>query len=172
MKIYRLTPERYALNQEKRARQRRGDIISLGGTIKPSKAFVESFGKARAVVEEYMSGKHARAFTLALPVPQSVNHNTRPNGQGGRILTDEHKTFRQEVAYAVYQAKIERLYGQLSVEIRMNAPRMDTDNIVKPILDALQRAGAIANDRNVFHHQVTRDNTIAAETVVVSVREI
>lgn len=175
MKICRLTPERYEAHQRKIAKARGENPIPFGGgdTVpRPSKAFEEAFAKAGAVIAGYMDGTRARSFTLTLPVPQSVNHNTRPDGRGGRLLTPEHRAFRQKVAIAVYQAKIEKLYGILDVRILLNAPRLDVDNVVKPVLDALQRAGAIDNDRNVHHLEVTRNSVIAPGAMSVRVNEI
>lgn len=141
--------------------------------LSPSPAFVEAFGKAQAVVEEYIGRKdRARGFILRLPVPQSVNANTHPTATGGRVLTDEHRAFRTHVAVEVYNAKAPKLYGRLRVYIRVNAPRVDIDNIVKPTLDALQRAGAIDNDRNVDDLHVVRAPVLLDGMLDVEVGEL
>ena len=174
--VLRMSPEQIE------ARRRRLEKVALdklfgNGTppmpLAPSAAFVEAFGQARAVVEQYMSGNRgARSFVLRLSVPQSVNMNTRPTLSGGRILTDEHKAFRAEVAMSVYHAKLPKLYGKLRIYIRLNAPRVDIDNVVKPILDALQRAGAIENDRHVDDLHVQRSGLLPEGKVDVEVAEL
>jgi Holliday junction resolvase RusA-like endonuclease len=173
MSVYRITAERWKRNQAKREAERKGTPILEGVTPKPSASFAHHFDQVKSVVQSYMEGKKTREFSLILPCPQSVNMNTMPDGKGGRYLTQEHRTFRQEVAFAVHQAKIEKLYGVLDVAIWVHAPRVDIDNVVKPTLDALQRAGAIENDRTVFRLMVTREHDlIPPGTISVKVREI
>ena len=138
-----------------------------------SPAFGKAFDQVKQVVSDYMDGRKSRSFTLALLCPQSVNHNSKPDGKGGRYLTAEHKQFRHEVAIACYANKVPKLYGTLDVRIEINNPRADAcDNFTKPILDALQRAGAIDNDRNVHHLEVTRSDSIPSGSFVITVREI
>ncbi len=149
------------------------DSIGPSGHVEPSPNFVHYFGEAKAVVAEYMNRPdRARSFALRLTVPQSVNSNTLPTAQGGRVLTDEHRAWRSAVAFAVYQAKAPKLTGRLTVFIRVNAPRIDIDNIVKPTLDALQRAGAIDNDRNVDDLHVVRAPAIPDGMLDVEVGEM
>lgn len=193
--VFRMTPEQVRAHQARIAKARapaygvdtitretiREEIYSqdwqpFGRTKpEPSPAFVASFGKAKDVVAEYMDGTRARKFTLRLPWPPTLNSNTLPTMTGGRILTPEHKTFRAEVAYAVYQAKIPKLYGKLRVSIVAhppdNRPR-DLDNIVKPTLDAMQRAGAIENDRHVDDLHIMRSTVIPRGTIDVEVGEL
>lgn len=48
------------------------------------------------------------------------------------------------------------------VKIRISAtlpPRMDLDNVIKPILDAAQLAGAVENDHSFTHMEVNRIKT-------------
>jgi Holliday junction resolvase RusA-like endonuclease len=139
---------------------------------KPSAAFKEGLGKARNVVADYMSGKKARSFILRLPVPPSVNHSHGPRLDGGRYLMEEYKAFRAAVAFAVYGENSPKLYGRLRVYIRINAPRMDIDNPVKNLLDSLQRAGAIENDRNVDQLTVERSIMIPEGMLDVEVSEL
>jgi Holliday junction resolvase RusA-like endonuclease len=189
MSVRWLTPEQIASHQARMKRIGAEPVVVCGNCAapkedgecrnpdclmskpRPSPALKEALGQARAVVEAGMSGK-ARAFVLRLPVPQSVNHNTRPTLSGGRILTDEHKAWRQTVALAVYDAKIAKLYGRLRVYIRINAPRVDIDNTIKPSLDALQRAGAIDNDRQVDDLHVVRSTLIPAGQFDIEVAEL
>ncbi len=195
MKIYRLSPERYEANQRKRRAERDGTTAAkpsdpyaaaigfhkarvdanLGNPEGPSPAFKKALGDVRKTVEGYMAGKgerKARAFILRLPVPQSVNANTLPTVSGGRILTDEHKAFRAAVAIAVFDAKLECLYGRLRAYIRVSAPRVDIDNIIKPTLDALQRAGAIQNDRNIDDLHIVRAPAIPEGFLDIEVAEL
>lgn len=158
MTVIRFTPEQVRAHEDRLKRIRRigadlPDGIRPGGPALPERA------------------AKARSFVLRLPVPQSVNHNSRPTASGGRILTDEHKAFRTTVALMVYDKKLPKLYGRLRVYIRINAPG-DIDNRVKPVLDALQRAGAIDNDRNVDDLHVARSTLIPSGFLDVEVGEL
>lgn len=143
----------------------------MAAPVAPSAAFREAFGKAKDVVAEYMAGDRARRFVLSLPVPQSVNMNTHPTANGGRVLTDSHRAWRSMVALKVFDAKLPKLYGHLRVYIRINAPQMDIDNAVKPTLDALQRAGAIENDKHVDDLHIVRSTLIPLGTLDIEVGE-
>lgn len=147
-------------------------VFAQSAPSTPSPTFREAFGKAKEVVAEYMAGGRARKFVLSLPVPPSVNMNTYPTASGGRVLTDAHRGFRSVVAATVFNAKLPRLYGRLSVRIHVNAPRVDIDNIVKPTLDALQRAGAIENDRNVDDLHVVRSQSLPLGMLEIEVGEL
>ena len=107
-----------------------------------------------------MATRSQSAFaSLVLPWPESVNHSTRPDGSGGRILTDKHKAFREEVAMRVTAAGWGALSGRLRVTMHASAPdarKRDLDNLQKAILDALQHAGLYADDSAIDDLRILR----------------
>lgn len=85
------------------------------------------------------------ALTVIIPMlPPTVNHMYRPNGRGGRILTDEAKTFRELVCYEARSvASLTRWpmpKGALALRLLLtfgDNRRTDIDNRIKSALDAL-----------------------------------
>ena len=89
------------------------------------------------------------ALTVIVPIlPPTINHAYRPNGRGGKVLTGEHITFREEVA--IEARRLARLCGwalpdgrlQLTMLLTFGTrrARVDIDNRVKTGLDALALA--------------------------------
>jgi crossover junction endodeoxyribonuclease RusA len=98
-------------------------------------------------------------LSLVLPFPPTVNHSTSPNGRGGKILTPEHNDYRNKVAQIVAQRGHPSVSGRVAVTIIVFPPdrrRFDIDNRIKATLDALQRAGVIADDEAVDELTITR----------------
>lgn len=94
--------------------------------------------------------RRPRSDRLVLPYPPSTNHDKMPNGAGGWYLKPETKAFRRGVANVVAMLKLDPFVGDVRVDITLFPPGSgDTDNRVKPVLDALQSAGLFANDRQV-----------------------
>lgn len=89
------------------------------------------------------------ALTVIVPIlPPSANHAYRPNGRGGKLLTDEHTAFR---LYVMAEARATaRLCGwvlpggrlQLTMRLTFGTQRarVDIDNRIKTGLDALALA--------------------------------
>ena len=198
MTVLRLTPAQVKANQVKREAERLrksctpegynngfwtehtacgsdGKPIVIDNRPKPSASFQHHFDQVKSVVAEYMNGTKARSFGIVLPWPPTVNHNSVPTTSGGRTLTEAHRYFRFLVARMVFDAKLPKLYGRLRVYIVAhppdNRPR-DLDNLIKPTLDALQRAGAIENDKNIDDLHIVRSTVEGAGFVDVRVTEI
>ena len=115
-------------------------------------------------------------YSVQLPWPPTLNHNTLPNGRGGRILTAEHKTFRREVWYACNQARVPAFgNARLMVQILAFPPdrrARDLDNLVKPVLDALQKAGVYVNDAQVDEISISRRERREQACVIVGVSSL
>lgn len=87
-------------------------------------------------------------LTIIVPMlPPSVNHMYRPNGKGGKILTDEAKTFRELVCYEARSTANAQGWkvplAPLSLTILLtygDDRRNDLDNRVKAAQDALSLA--------------------------------
>lgn len=92
--------------------------------------------------------------TLILPYPPSANANYR-HTRRGVISAPAVKKFRQEVAdyiESVWPVGFETLSGDLVVEVLLtpgDRRRRDIDNPIKPLFDALTRAGVWEDDSQV-----------------------
>lgn len=83
---------------------------------------------------------------LRLPFPPSLNGNQRGAGRW-RHDTPQYKAWKQE-AFLCLLGK-PKLAGAFHVHISIDQPdqrRRDLDNLIKPILDALQSSKVIEND--------------------------
>lgn len=91
-------------------------------------------------------------LALRIPFPPTLNHDKRPDGRGGQLLTDDTKAFRAAVAALVLALRAPWVGGRVRVTITLYPPdgrAYDVDNRIKPTLDALQAAGVLVNDRQV-----------------------
>ena len=117
-------------------------------------------------------------FECVLPWPPSVNHMymNRRNG-GGRIRTQKARAFEIECKKAIHD------YGtgsvgadaRYSVAIAVHAPDRrvrDLDNLLKPVLDALQSARVIGDDSQIDFLCIRRCSPTKGGSIVVEAEEI
>lgn len=88
---------------------------------------------------------------VRLPFPPTINHYYgRDRRDGHTFLTKRAHTFRKQVALVLMG---EPVFGneRLAILIEAYPPRDtgDIDNILKPLLDALEHAGAFVNDKQI-----------------------
>ena len=95
---------------------------------------------------------------LLLPYPPTVNHYWGQSGKT-RFIGKKGKEFRQAVAEACLEAKVEALDGRLAVHVALFPPdhrKRDVDNILKPLLDACEHAGCFINDSQIDELHIIR----------------
>ena len=97
---------------------------------------------------------------LVLPYPPSVNAAWRAVKIGKNVrvlLSREGRQYRIAAKKAATEQNAKMLDGELAVTIRLYRPRRsgDTDNRIKPILDALQGI-AYADDKTIGELHVYR----------------
>lgn len=99
------------------------------------------------------------SIALELPWPPSINHYYRHDGQYHRISEAGH-IYRRIVKAAVKKiSRIKPLTQRLSVTIEAHPPdrrARDLDNILKSLLDSLEKAGVFCNDSQIDFLQVQR----------------
>jgi crossover junction endodeoxyribonuclease RusA len=108
-------------------------------------------------------------ITLHLPYPPSVNHAFSVI-RGRPVLTRETRAYRQRVRGLVRSAGIPTLLGPLAVRLELYPPderRRDCDNAQKPLLDALQQAGAFVDDSQIVWLLTIKTQVVAAGKVIV-----
>ncbi len=111
---------------------------------------------------------------MRLPFPPTINHYYG-RGPGGRhtFLTKRARVFRKQVALALVG---EPVFGdeRLAILIEAYPPRDtgDIDNILKPLLDALEHAGTFVNDRQVKDLRIVWRHPVMNGAVEVQIWEI
>lgn len=86
-------------------------------------------------------------LAVSLPWPPSGNHLHR-TGRGRRYSTDRYLAWRAAAILAMHAAGL-RVGGRYAARLLVHPPdrcRRDLDNVAKPVGDALQHAGAVADD--------------------------
>jgi crossover junction endodeoxyribonuclease RusA len=117
--------------------------------------------------------KTVKPVILSLPWPPSMNHYWR-NFNGRAIISREGREFRKRVMAWLFGWK-QPLTGRLSVRIDVNPPdnrRRDLDNLLKPMLDALQHAGVYEDDSQIDSLTITRRAVHRDGTVSVWVGQL
>lgn len=111
---------------------------------------------------------------VRLPFPPTINHYYgRDRRNGHAYLTKRAHVFRKQVALVVAS---EPKFGTAKLAILVEAypPRDvgDIDNLLKPLLDALEHAGVFTNDKQVDDLRITRKHPVSAGAVEVQIWEI
>ena len=111
---------------------------------------------------------------ITLPYPPSVNHYW---GQVGskKFLGKKGKEFREAVFIAVYNARQGALNGRLHMEVYLYPPdkrKRDVDNVLKPLLDAMEHAGCYENDSQIDKLCITRREVMPQGSCYVEIKVI
>jgi crossover junction endodeoxyribonuclease RusA len=108
-----------------------------------------------------------------LPAAPSINHYFARSGNR-TYLPKKVLEYRQQVADIVADAGHATLEGRLNVFIAIHPAskrRMDIDNPIKAVFDALTHAGAWNDDSQVDHLQVIRQEIIKGGRMVVLITQ-
>jgi len=95
-------------------------------------------------------------------------------GKGRFRINPAYKAFKESVAWFCMQ-ELEYFEGPVSVRLFMELnPRIDAQNVIKPVLDDLELAGVIKNDKQVRSFSFHREDRAAKEEdkIGISVKEI
>lgn len=116
------------------------------------------------------------SLTLDIPWPPTANHIWQ-HARGVNYLSKRYKEFLSVTCLVVRQqlpVKFRRLESPVRVEIDLYPPtrqRMDIDNRVKPILDALTRAGVWQDDSQVIELRVRKCPTLKHGRAIIDIQE-
>ncbi len=121
-----------------------------------------------------------KSATLTLPWPPTVNHYWLHIIIGGKpriALGKAGKDYRVAVQAAVIEQGWPRFYeDRLAVEMIAQAPsrqRLDLDNRIKPVQDALKTAGVYADDWQIDDLRITRGEVCAGNgKLTVTLRSV
>jgi crossover junction endodeoxyribonuclease RusA len=86
---------------------------------------------------------------LSLPYPPSMNHYWRRAGRFIHI-SREGREYRRQLVEQLTREHVDKQLGRPAVRLTLSPPdrrRRDLDNVQKPLLDALQHAGAYDNQK-------------------------
>lgn len=128
---------------------------------------------------------------FSLPFPPSVNHYYKHTAVGGknkkpravRYLSKRAKEYRKEVEQAI-QAEmgsppllkerlaviVDQFPGRRTQEDNEIPHVQDIDNCLKPLFDAMEKAGVYANDKQIDELLVRRKRRVAIGRVDIEIR--
>ena len=110
---------------------------------------------------------------IELPWPPSANHHFSVI-RGRPVLSKDVRVYRQRVRQCVRSSSAKVALGVLAVRIDLFPPdgrRRDCDNFQKPILDALQQAGAFLDDSQIVWLLTVKSDPVPNGKVMVTIRE-
>ena len=112
---------------------------------------------------------------LTLPFPPSMNTYWR-NFRGRTIISPQGRAFKAAVADYVVEYRVPKL-GDQKLRISMvlfprDKRKIDIDNRIKSVLDALQNAGVFDDDFQVDELSIVRGKAIKGGAIRVIIEEI
>jgi Holliday junction resolvase RusA-like endonuclease len=101
---------------------------------------------------------------IELPIPPSLNNafvEFKRNGKTARVKSAEYGRWQADAIKQLQVYAVAPLVRPYAVHIRVNIDhKSDVDNRVKPVLDALVKAGVICGDQWVDDCRITRDRSV------------
>ena len=113
-----------------------------------------------------------------IPIPPSANDmykmtiNRGGKGKYRRVRTKEYERWRSRAAWVVASQVFDHLRRKtpFTMSIRVNLDhRGDIDNRIKPLLDMLQYAGVVQDDRYCDRILIMRDQTLPEDTAAAEI---
>jgi len=100
-------------------------------------------------------------LSFALPFPPTVNHYYRRTNGGKRVvLTERGVAYRSRVRALVKGDRLDMgLTGRLTVHVSAHMPDQkvrDLDNLLKALLDSMEKAGVYKSDGQIDDLRITR----------------
>ena len=113
--------------------------------------------------------------SFSLPFPPSMNTYWR-NFRGRTVMSKAGRAFREQVIQYVIDNNIPK-FGESKVKITLilrprDKRKIDIDNRIKAVLDALEHAGVFDDDFHVDHIHMIRGTPIKGGLLHVTIEEI
>ncbi len=109
----------------------------------------------------------APTICITLPLPPSANRIWRKM-RGRMVKSDEYREWKDTAAASVaHQLAGDGPLLHFAALIILPRCRIDPDNRIKPLLDAMQAGGAIEDDRHLRRLVLTVDDARDPETALV-----
>lgn len=105
---------------------------------------------------------------------RAISENRRIAPGNGRFrVNEDYRAFRESLAWMI-KPRAEHFAGPVCVRLILQLnPRMDAQNVIKPVLDALQDAGVLDDDRQVQRLSLYREDRKGTEdTIGIVVTEV
>ena len=116
-------------------------------------------------------------IVLDIPWPPTANKIWR-HARGQNYLSRPYKDFLS-LTYMVVRQQLPRHHRRIETPVRLtidlyppNRVRYDIDNRIKPILDALTRAGVWQDDSLVIELHVSKRSTLKRGRAIIEIHEI
>jgi len=103
----------------------------------------------------YTQRRIVGSVTIELPMPPSANKLYANRGSQGRIKTTAYRAWRSGAVLMASVKRPGRIAGPCDVTIHLPPFNGDTDNRIKPCLDAAKELGVIADDGKAFVRNVS-----------------
>jgi len=108
-----------------------------------------------------------------LPYPPSVNHYWRRVG-ARTIISREGRNYRRRVCGLLAAEGAEERSGPLEVKVEVYPPdrrRRDVDNVLKALLDAMEKGGAYGDDSQIVRLIAEKREPVQNGRTLVKIRE-
>ncbi len=108
---------------------------------------------------------------LELPYPPSVNHYYRRVGPR-TLISREGRAYREKVCAVLAVQGVTTHTGPIAVKVEAYPPdrrRRDIDNVLKALLDALEKGGAYENDNQIVRLVAEKREPVEGGRAVVRI---
>lgn len=109
-------------------------------------------------------------IAITLPLPPSANRMWRVM-RGHAVKSSEYRAWKDAAATAIaHQLAGDGPMLHFTAAIILPRTRRDPDNFIKPLLDAMQAGGAIADDKHLQCLVLTVDHDRSLDSALVQLR--
>ncbi len=111
---------------------------------------------------------------IELPYPPTVNHYYK-YVRGRVFITTRGRKYREAVCYLIRANRLREIFYPIEMEIDWYLPdrrKRDIDNILKSLLDAMERGRLYENDSQIVKLTIEKHSIVKGGRVIVRIKEI